>query len=119
MLAQKQALEERNAQLREELREHRIAKLEVEGPMGPRPVPPGQPRHEGEVVHVDADGSYIAFSLDAEDGVRVGFRYTVWRGQSYVGTVEVTTVRATSSVAKPIRSLEKSGIQVGDRVRSP
>ncbi len=57
-------------------------------------------------------------SLGSEDGVRPGYRYTVSRGSTYVGVIEITDVQARQSAGRAIKSLQKENLQRGDTVVS-
>jgi len=82
-----------------------------------RPVPADeQAPPKGRVISIAGDGKTVIISLGSEQGVRPGSRYTVARGPSYVGTVEVTAVRATQSTARVLEHLQKSPIRPGDVV---
>ena len=87
-------------------------------PYGIDDDPLDQPDHAGEVLLVDAAANVTVISLGLEDGVRVGYRYVVSRGASYVALLEITDVQAKESAGRSIMSLQRSDIKVGDRVMS-
>ena len=77
-----------------------------------------QPAQTAKVMAADAGSNIVVISLGSEDGVKVGYRYVVSRGASYVGTIEVTSTEGKQSAARSIRDLQKSEIRVGDDVAS-
>ena len=81
-------------------------------------VPMDQPDHAGQVLSVDSGANAVVISLGSDDGVELGFRYTVSRGSQYVAMIEITDVGAKESAGRSIESLQKTDIQLGDRVMS-
>jgi hypothetical protein len=77
-----------------------------------------QPAQTAKVMASDPGTNIVVISLGSEDGVKVGYRYVVSRGASYVGMIEVTSTEAKQSAARSIRDLQKSEIRVGDDVAS-
>jgi hypothetical protein len=93
------------------------AAARVRGGGGTGPGEP-QPAQTAKVMAADAGSNIVVISLGSEDGVKVGYRYVVSRGASYVGTIEVTSTEGKQSAARSIRDLQKSEIRVGDDVAS-
>src|SRR5262245_36351170 len=55
---------------------------------------PEQPMQTARVLAADDSANVVVLSLGSEDGVKEGFRYTISRGNQYVGVVEVVRVEA-------------------------
>jgi hypothetical protein len=77
-----------------------------------------QPPQQGKVTAADGRANIVVISIGSEDGVKAGYRYVVSRGNSYVGTIEVTSTEAKQSAARSLRDLQKSEIRSGDDVMS-
>lgn len=84
---------------------------------------PPQVDIEGRVVEVDANDELIKLSIGSDNGLEQGHTLKVFRldpvpeRSKYLGVLEVLSVRAHESVAKPLkRPLEH--LQAGDRVAS-
>ena len=119
LMAAKQTLEARVEELRNKLRGAQLtAETAVSKLGGGADVPMDQPHHMGQILTVDNGANVAVISLGSEDGVRPGFRYTVSRGNQYVGLIEITDVQARQSAGRSIKNLQKSNIQSGDRVMS-
>ncbi len=118
LLAQKQDLESQVESLKQRVnslelsRENAVAML----PEG-ADVPMEQPAQTGRVLAVDNNLAVI--SLGSEDGVKIGFHYTVSRGGKYVGQIEITQVEAKMSSGRAVQTMQAQPVQIGDRVTNP
>lgn len=72
------------------------------------------PAVEGRVYAVDS--GTIAISVGHDDGMRVGHKVDIFRGERFVGTAEVTVVEPNRSAARVDRNLTKFAVETGDRV---
>lgn len=117
LLAEKQALESRIEDLKQENNSLRLTNENVLAmlPEG-ADVPTDQPALMGQVVAVD--GNLAIISLGAEDEVRPGHKFTVSRGSEYIGQIEITDVEARKSAGRAVSVLLRKPIQAGDRVSS-
>jgi len=77
-----------------------------------------QPMQAGKVLQVDNEANIVVISLGSDDGVKVGFRYTVSRGASYVAQIEVTSVEPKQSGARIDRRVSKGPVSPGDDIRT-
>lgn len=59
-----------------------------------------QPYQVAKVLTSDAANNIVVISLGSEDGVKVGYRYTVSRGNQFVGTMTVTSTQAKMAAGK-------------------
>jgi hypothetical protein len=59
-----------------------------------------QPYQQGKVLTADAANNIVVVSLGSEDGVKVGFKYTVSRGNQFIATVTVTSTQAKMAAGK-------------------
>jgi len=73
---------------------------------------------DGRVVAVGKEGATAVISLGQDDGVEEGDRFSVRRGGTYVGDVEVTRTLVDQCAARLMSSMAVRGqrIQVGDLV---
>jgi hypothetical protein len=101
-----------------DLLDTREALREAQGAAADQGAGIDQPLHEGHIVSVDDGTDAVTISLGTVDGVKPGFRYTVSRGIQYVAMIEIMDVQAKVSAGRSIKSLQKTDIQVGDRVMS-
>lgn len=119
LLATKQSLEARVEDLTNQLRSARLTtETAISRAGGAGDLPMDQPHHMGQILSVDNAANVAVISLGSEDGVRPGFRYTVSRGSTYVGILEITDVQAKQSAGRSVKSLQKDDLQRGDRVMS-
>ena len=119
LLARKQDLEARIAELEDNLRSASLtAETAISKLGGEADIPLDQPAHEGQVLAVDGGANIAVISLGAEDGVKAGFKYTVSRGSEYVATIVITDVQAKQSAGRSLADFQKSMIRRGDRVLS-
>jgi hypothetical protein len=75
---------------------------------------PEQPMQTAKVLAADDSTNVVVISLGSEDGVKEGFRYTISRGNQYVGTIEITHVEAKQSAGRSQRDVQSRPIQKGD-----
>lgn len=68
----------------------------------------------GEIAQVD--GNYVTLSVGQSSGVVSGMTFVVHRGGSYVGDVQIDTVRPKECGGKVTMTAHGQTIQVGDRV---
>ena len=66
------------------------------------------------VVAVQREGGLVTLSAGADKGVRKGHRFTVYRGEGYVGKVEVVEVADETSTARILVGWTKQEIRAGD-----
>lgn len=59
-----------------------------------------QPYQTAKVLTADNANNIVVISLGAEDGVKVGYRYTISRGNQYIGTLTVTSTQAKMAAGK-------------------
>jgi hypothetical protein len=75
-----------------------------------------QPAQRAKVLAADNDANIVVISLGSEDGVRVGFKYTVSRGSRYVGQLVIDKVEAKLASGRLDRGLSTGPVNVGDDV---
>jgi hypothetical protein len=75
-----------------------------------------QPAQRGKVLVADAGANIIVISIGSEDGVKIGYRYTISRGNQFVATVEVTNVQAKQAAAKVILPGRVGPARAGDDI---
>jgi hypothetical protein len=73
-----------------------------------------QPAHRAKVLAADNEMNIVVISLGAEDGVKVGFRYTISRGNRYVGTLVIDKTEAKLASGHLDRGLSTGPVNVGD-----
>ncbi len=91
------------------------AKIEAEPAKGVTPVrPPVAGPIKGEVVEVD--GRYVSINIGETSGVVAGMAFMVYRGETYVGDLEVENVRPKEAGGKLTMVAPGQSVQRGDRV---
>jgi hypothetical protein len=75
---------------------------------------PEQPMQTAKVLAADDATNVVVISLGSEDGVKEGFRYTISRGNQYVGTIEITHVEAKQAAGRSQRDVQSRPIMKGD-----
>ena len=90
--------------------------LQVEGMGAGGAGVPGvpQPAHTGRILSADNGNNVYVLSLGQEDGVKIGYKYTVSRGSQFVAEIEITDVQAKQSAGRAIRNMKAGDIQLGD-----
>jgi hypothetical protein len=74
------------------------------------------PKIDGQVVGVSQKMNLIVINVGEDDGVRVGFEFTVYRGKNYVGKAIVEKVFPRQSACRVLLDKTKGKIQAGDKV---
>lgn len=59
-----------------------------------------QPWQVGKVLTADAANNIVVVSLGAEDGVKVGYRYAVSRGNQFIATITIMSTQAKMAAGK-------------------
>ncbi len=105
-------LKEREAQLAEQLAAARMVLQKRNISIGETDVPPPL---RGKVLAV-SQNDLLELSLGADDGIRSGNTLEVFRGNSYLGRVQVLTTQSDRAVGKILPDFKKGIIQKGDDV---
>jgi hypothetical protein len=109
------AAEQRSAELEQSLAAGAPRMTPTAAPTGVAPVDaPVQGPIRGEVVEVD--GRYVSLSVGESSGVVAGMKFMVYRGNKYVGDLEVESVRPKESGGKLVMVAPGEAVQRGDRV---
>lgn len=77
-----------------------------------------QPAQTGKILQADNASNIYVISLGSEDGVRVGFRYTVARGNHYVAEIVISRVEAKIASGSTVKGMSAGDIQPGDDAMS-
>jgi hypothetical protein len=77
---------------------------------------PPIPKIDGRVVGVSTKLPLLVISVGEEDGVKVGFEFTIYRGNTYVGKMVVEKVYPHQAVGRWIQEKTKDKILPGDSV---
>lgn len=108
------AAEQRYKELQQALAAPRRA-AEGEAPRGVVPVkPPVAGPIRGEIVEID--GRYASLNIGETSGVVTGMTFMVYRGDTYIGDLEVETVRPKECGGKVTMVAPGQSVQRGDRV---
>jgi hypothetical protein len=78
------------------------ATFELENYRKTYPGGPGteQPWQVGKVLTADATNNIVVVSIGAEDGVKVGYRYAVSRGNQFIATITIMSTQAKMAAGK-------------------
>lgn len=76
------------------------------------------PALDAVVEGVDMDDGIVIISVGAEHGVEKELKFFLYRGDEYVGRVEVDRILPTKSAARIIERMTATGIYPGDRART-
>lgn len=74
------------------------------------------PKIDGRVVGVSSKMNLVVISVGEEDGVRIGFEFTVFRGSSYVGKLVVEKLYPRQAACRIVLEKTKDQVQPGDSV---
>lgn len=107
-------LQERNAQLARDVAKARVllAKHGEDINTSPNATPPAL---RGKVLAVNAD-KMIELSLGADDGLRVGNTLDIFRGDRYIGRVQIMRTSSDKAIGKILTEYTKTTVQRGDDV---
>ncbi len=72
---------------------------------------------DGRVISVKEEFALVVANLGANQGVRLGMPFQVWRGEDRIGLVRVVDVREKIAGAVIQDLVSKEKIQVGDRLK--
>ena len=67
-----------------------------------------------ERISREGTSTVVVLSVGAADGVKVGYRFTVYRGEEYVGKVEVIQVLDDMSYARVLADWTRKEIRADD-----
>ncbi|MBW3596165.1 MAG: hypothetical protein KY475_02700 [Planctomycetes bacterium] len=91
--------------------------LEKNGLEAETPVSHIPPRLDGVVLQV-SEGDLLEVSIGSDDGLKKGHLLEVFRGNQYLGRVEVVSTKPDVSVARILKPYHRGPIQRGDNVRT-
>jgi hypothetical protein len=69
---------------------------------------------QGKVLAVRSEVNLVMLSVGSDDGVKKGFRFTVYRGEDYVGKIEVEKVFSDMSSARILTDWTRKSIKEND-----
>jgi small-conductance mechanosensitive channel len=72
------------------------------------------PTIKARVTAVDNDLNIVMLSVGRDDKVKVGYAFTVYRGNEYIGKIIIDKVEADYASGYSQKELEQGAIQVGD-----
>ena len=76
------------------------------------------PALAAKVAAVDEKVNIVILSIGSDDNVKVGYEFTVYRGNKYVGKVVVEDVQKDHCSGYSKKDLQSGEIQVGDDART-
>jgi len=76
------------------------------------------PPIDAKVEGVDLENGFVILSVGAEDRVKRGYTFVVYRDTSYIGQVEVDRVYPTKCSARIDPRMTRATIQVGDEAKT-
>jgi hypothetical protein len=71
-----------------------------------------------KVTTVSPDYNIVMLSVGSDDHVKVGFEFTIFRGDEYVGKVVVNKVEKDYCAGYSKKEVEKAAIQPGDDAKT-
>jgi uncharacterized coiled-coil DUF342 family protein len=74
------------------------------------------PKIDGAVIGVSNRVNLVVINVGEEDGVRVGYEFTIYRGTSYVAKMVVEKVYPSQAAGRVLIEMQKDKVQQGDRV---
>ena len=107
-------LEERRMQLAEQVAAQKKV-LTANNLTQYTPVDHIPPSIRGKVVAVSGS-NLVEVDLGSDDGLRIGHTLDIFRGNQYLGRVEILTTRTDKSVGRVLPDYKKGVIQEGDNV---
>ncbi len=111
-LGQRDDLDIRNKQLAEQVAKARQVLQTAGLTMEDKPTPPTV---RGQVLEVDQDNR-AEISLGTDDGLREGHMLEAFRGDKYLGRMQVLEVHPHRAVVKILKEYQQDAIRKGDEV---
>ncbi|MHC5038418.1 MAG: hypothetical protein ACYTHM_13985 [Planctomycetota bacterium] len=74
------------------------------------------PKIDGSIIGVSGRVNLVVINVGEDDGVRVGFEFTIYRGNSYVGKMVVEKVYPRQAAGRVMLNMSKDKVQQGDKV---
>jgi outer membrane murein-binding lipoprotein Lpp len=74
------------------------------------------PNIQGAVVGVSSKHPIVIINVGEDDGVHIGFQFTVFRGREYVGKIVIEKVYPNQAAGRILEMYLKDKILVGDKV---
>lgn len=71
---------------------------------------------DGRVLEVDPSNNVVVINVGKEQGVGLGYNFTVYRDSEYVGEIKVEQLQSDLAGASPVAGTLKSEIRKGDNV---
>lgn len=94
----------------ERLMDHGVRVNDIVFGGGELPVPP----IDGQVLAVRRDVNLVMLSVGTDDGVKKGFKFTIYRGDRYIGKIEIEKVFKDMCSGRILPRLTKEEIAEGD-----
>jgi multidrug efflux pump subunit AcrA (membrane-fusion protein) len=114
--SQRQILEERNTEAASQIAQMKTV-LDANGLTADALVSHIPPRVEGVVTEVSGS-DLVEISIGADDGLREGHPLHVYRGNTYLGEIEIRRTNPDRAVGKIKKEMQRGQIKRGDRVTS-
>ena len=94
-----------------------LAKLEASGAINVSEAILGvQKPIDGRVLEVDPTNNVVVISVGKDQGVGLGYSFTVYRADEYIGEIKVEQLQNDLAGATPVAGTLKSEIRKGDNV---
>ena len=94
-----------------------LAKLEASGAINVSEAILGvQKPIDGRVLEVDPTNNVVVISVGKDQGVGLGYSFTVYRADEYIGEIKVEQLQNDLAGAAPVAGTLKSEIRKGDNV---
>ncbi|KAF0246654.1 MAG: hypothetical protein FD180_473 [Planctomycetota bacterium] len=94
--------------------EQQLAELRDRGRIPP--LFPEEPKIDGVVLGVSDKVNLVLISVGTKDKVQVGWKFTVYRGDTYVSKLVVEKVEDGWAACRELTDFRKDAIQQGDKV---
>ena len=114
-------LQDSNAKLTQATADLESTRTKLESMIKQNPgssVNEAQPAQTAKILQADNAHNIFVISLGSEDGVRVGFKYTVARGNHYIAQIVIDRVEAKMASGSAVRGMSSGDVQQGDDVIS-
>ena len=113
------AQEAANQALRDQLDSSQTALAMYQDKHGPLPEATMMMKSVSGVVQaVDNEMDIYVVSVGSQDGVKVGYEFTVYRGDQYIATIVVDKVFPNHASARTKDNMKRKAARAGDNVRS-
>jgi hypothetical protein len=71
---------------------------------------------DGTIIGVSTKRNLVVINVGEDDGVRIGYTFTIYRDKSYVGKLVVEKIYPRQAACRILKDMTKGKVEAGDQV---